>query len=424
MSNLLTPSESHAVQSFLSAMDYPDSNDMRNDSSEWPSYTGGAPTYVSDIPQVQQGREALAKATKDLMSLDAEDWNSASMMQQYPHQQYANFMPQQPSQYGYDMHNHPQSRTNPAHQQHQQHQRSHRNASFPFLSKQRPPHAAPPLTSSQSSPPPRSMHAQVHVSQSDSISSLHPLTHLAAQDPRGGSSLQYASMGSPPVTSSSTTNTYSYGGNSNLSSPPLPATVQRASGSPGASCGKRGPDSGSSFTPNKRSRPSPPSTSAAASVTNKATLLSPSQKKANHIQSEQKRRANIRRGYEALCETVPALREAIRLEEEAQNNRETGKVSKSKRGRRGKIDETTGEKIDGRAGPRSENIVLGKTIDYINDLLKDREALLERLERARSTIGPNHPSYSPSDPQPLWEREWKGGSGKDGDGDDEDEEDY
>ncbi len=54
------------------------------------------------------------------------------------------------------------------------------------------------------------------------------------------------------------------------------------------------------------------------------TLLSPSQKKANHIQSEQKRRANIRRGYEALCETVPALREAIREEEEAERNAASG----------------------------------------------------------------------------------------------------
>jgi hypothetical protein len=48
----------------------------------------------------------------------------------------------------------------------------------------------------------------------------------------------------------------------------------------------------------------------------KPALLSPSQKRANHIQSEQKRRANIRKGYEALTEAVPALREAIRAEEE------------------------------------------------------------------------------------------------------------
>ena len=59
------------------------------------------------------------------------------------------------------------------------------------------------------------------------------------------------------------------------------------------------------------SAPAPGSGAAA-----KGTLLSPSQKRANHIQSEQKRRANIRRGYEALCEVVPALREAIRAEEE------------------------------------------------------------------------------------------------------------
>ena len=60
------------------------------------------------------------------------------------------------------------------------------------------------------------------------------------------------------------------------------------------------------------SAPAPGSGAAA-----KGTLLSPSQKRANHIQSEQKRRANIRRGYEALCEVVPALREAIKQEEEA-----------------------------------------------------------------------------------------------------------
>jgi hypothetical protein len=99
----------------------------------------------------------------------------------------------------------------------------------------------------------------------------------------------------------------------------------------------------------------------------KATLLSPSQKKANHIQSEQKRRANIRRGYEALCETVPALREAIKEEEAmalaANDDSRSGGVAmkgRGKRGRgRGKLED--GEKIDGRAGPRSENVVLSKS---------------------------------------------------------------
>jgi hypothetical protein len=100
----------------------------------------------------------------------------------------------------------------------------------------------------------------------------------------------------------------------------------------------------------------------------------------------------------------------------------SGNGKKPKRGRRAKIDDGTGEKIDGRAGPRSENIVLGKTIEYIKELLKDRQDLLSRLERARSSLAPNHPSSKLSDPQPLWEREWKGGSGKEGEAEAEEEE--
>ncbi|KAH0585357.1 hypothetical protein H2248_008596 [Termitomyces sp. 'cryptogamus'] len=165
----------------------------------------------------------------------------------------------------------------------------------------------------------------------------------------------------------------------------------------------------------------------------KPALLTASQKKANHIQSEQKRRANIRRGYEALCECVPALREAIREEEEALavvNDNSTPKSSnaagkrKAKSAFKGRDGE---EKIDGRAGPRSENVVLSKTIDYINDLIDDRRALLARLHRARSSLPPGHPVLIPlrqqpssgdesregfdQDLTPLWEREWKGGHG-------------
>lgn len=60
---------------------------------------------------------------------------------------------------------------------------------------------------------------------------------------------------------------------------------------------------------------------------------------------------------------MPALREAIRLEEEAQlaSDGTNGTGKKPKRGRRAKVDDGSGEKIDGRAGPRSENIVLGKS---------------------------------------------------------------
>ncbi|KAI5116653.1 hypothetical protein M0805_004915 [Coniferiporia weirii] len=170
----------------------------------------------------------------------------------------------------------------------------------------------------------------------------------------------------------------------------------------------------------------------------KPTLLTPSQKKANHIQSEQKRRANIRRGYEALCDTVPALREAIRAEEEAQGQGQgaedaaaaaaKGKSKRKGRGKKGGID--TGEKIDGRAGPRSENVVLQKTIDYINDLLSERTALLGRLNRARSGLAPGHPALAPriDGALPMWERTWTGGSGNledaaDGGGADSDDED-
>ncbi len=44
--------------------------------------------------------------------------------------------------------------------------------------------------------------------------------------------------------------------------------------------------------------------------TGSTPTLTPEQKKLNHIISEQRRRASIRRGYELLCEEVPALRMA------------------------------------------------------------------------------------------------------------------
>ena len=97
----------------------------------------------------------------------------------------------------------------------------------------------------------------------------------------------------------------------------------------------------------------------------KPALLSASQKKANHIQSEQKRRANIRRGYEALCEVVPALREAIAAEErelaEQAAERENANGKGKKKGRAKRAMSENGEKLDGRAGPRSENVVLQKS---------------------------------------------------------------
>ncbi|KZP22799.1 hypothetical protein FIBSPDRAFT_738416 [Athelia psychrophila] len=169
----------------------------------------------------------------------------------------------------------------------------------------------------------------------------------------------------------------------------------------------------------------------------KPALLSSSQKKANHIQSEQKRRANIRRGYEALCEAVPALREAIALEDaqgppQAQADERRGGSASAKGKGKGKAGDDAGdkEKMDGRAGPRSENVVLQKTIDHIQDLLQDKSDLLARLHSARAHLPPHQQNQNQSPwgmgagagEMPLWERAWTGGVGA-GDDDDEGEDD-
>jgi len=70
-----------------------------------------------------------------------------------------------------------------------------------------------------------------------------------------------------------------------------------------------------------------------------------------------------------------------------------------------------GEKLDGRAGPRSESVVLQKTIEYMTDLLDKRQELLERLQAARSVLPPGHPALIPSSAERPWERIWNGGIG-------------
>jgi len=133
-----------------------------------------------------------------------------------------------------------------------------------------------------------------------------------------------------------------------------------------------------------------------------------------------------------LCETIPALREAIRLEEEAcshpnrnaaygngNGNGRSAAGSKGKKKARGRFGDD-GEKVDGRAGPRSENIVLQKTIDYVQDLLIDRKDLLARLHIARNSLARGHPLLLSDGREMLWEREWTGGEH---DADDEDEDD-
>jgi len=57
-------------------------------------------------------------------------------------------------------------------------------------------------------------------------------------------------------------------------------------------------------------------------------------------------------------------------------------------------------------------------------LLEERSSLLTRLQRARASLPPGHPALTALNPDPPWEREWKGGEGTfdpgDGDGDDGD----
>ena len=133
---------------------------------------------------------------------------------------------------------------------------------------------------------------------------------------------------------------------------------------------------------------------------------------------------------------MPALKEAIRKEEEEANAMlaSTGSGSARNAGRKKKTKNTNddGEKIDGRAGPRSENIVLQKSrehpcvstfcanpcilsaIDYIQELNATKDGLLHRLAQARGALPPGHPLLTPQgipnpatgQTVPLWEREW------------------
>ncbi|KAJ2928366.1 hypothetical protein H1R20_g8726, partial [Candolleomyces eurysporus] len=406
METLLTPTESLAFQSFLAAVD------TSHPPSDWATYASqfdpsSANRDDDDIilnslaPPPEN--ESLAKATKDLMSLDAVGWSDTSMMPPNQHQHQ-----QQPLMYDHQIQHHQQTQPLLTQPLHRQHSYSSVHEPFPFLN---PKGSNVPFQQQQQYPHP------------------HPL-----QQP----SLNLNHMNSPTTP----TDMFSFPQqHQQQQQQPHPSTHQPSipSTAPAAkrairSNSVRIPPSANPPVRQRRSSQSPRPSQGTA----KPALLSPSQKKANHIQSEQKRRANIRRGYEALCETVPALREAIREEEEEiqraaalaaaglANGGPKGKASGKKRAAKKKEVEEGGsgsgakDKIDGRAGPRSENVVLSKTIDYVNELLSERANLLARLQKARSALPPGHPSLTPLSPEPAWEREWKGGEGKFG-GEDEEE---
>ncbi|QRV75015.1 helix loop helix DNA-binding domain protein [Ceratobasidium sp. AG-Ba] len=156
------------------------------------------------------------------------------------------------------------------------------------------------------------------------------------------------------------------------------------------------------------------STAPGSAPREKPKLLSKDQKKKNHIHSEQKRRATIRKGYALLCDQVPSLRMAIAAAEADEAEQAADGDSRRRRRSRGRASTTDGERLDGRAGPRSESVVLVKTIDHLKDLLASRQELLTRVQEMRATgLGGDSP----------WERAWDGGTGlaPEDDGDEEDD---
>lgn len=171
----------------------------------------------------------------------------------------------------------------------------------------------------------------------------------------------------------------------------------------------------------------------------KPALLSAEQKKANHIASEQKRRAAIRQGYEALCTVVPSLKAAVEeFEERVKKLGGTGggRAGKKRRGSGGAAMagplsggiEVGGEKVDGRAGPKSEAVVLGKSqfsrisssrvranlvrcprkaVEHLRNLLTERQARLERLSSLYQLAEDSDVEIEGG--RRVWEEHWDGG---------------
>lgn len=355
---------------------------------EWAAFSASSASMYPD-----EDRQALTKATKDLMSLNTngnwDDPNDTSMLNRNP------VIPPH-----FDDHETHQQQSHLGQHQQPRYQQSYRvnsyssrHDSFPFLhtksqqQQQSQPmqfpiqhHPVSPLRtgspdSQQCSPiSPRSPY---DFPQQQQLHQAHtPQQQPQQQRPSG----RETSVGTRPKRSHTLPSTSPSFARPSFDSPykrqrlspseclptSTPATTSAGFSSPGRSSPNR---------PRQQQQPSKPN------------LLSVSQKKANHIQSEQKRRANIRRGYVALCETVPALREAIREEEEEEAERNaavdpnitavnvgaevrTNSAGKKRRCKKGAVvngkdlDDRDKEKIDGRAGPMSENMVLSKSMFF------------------------------------------------------------
>lgn len=302
--SLLTPSESRAFQSFLDAAAFPVDWSMQLEISH------------EHMPPAR-GKEALTKATKDLMSLDGDQWR-------YP------LGPYSPGE-------------SPGASVHSQQQAQSSSLTLLYSTRQQ-----------------KSL-----TNNADDAELANPLsTHLASSDSHSQLSqlpfYHVMNSAADPKRTRADPNSYDHSSSSSSSrQSPVDPLTSSAIARP-SSKAKRSPPPDAKLS-NKRHRPSIHrnlSDEAQLLPQNRMALLSPSQKKANHIQSEQKRRANIRRGYDALCETIPALREACQAEDE--QLLADGKAKGRRRGK-GKAKVDDGERVDGRAGPRSEYVVLSKS---------------------------------------------------------------
>ena len=402
MQSLLSQTESNAFQSFLSSMDY---TEDAIPADEWAAFSASSASMELSHPDEE--RQALTKATKDLMSLDTDgNWdhpNDASMMNRSP-VNLPHFDDHETHQQQSHLGQHQQHRYQPSYRVNSY---SSRHDSFPFLHtksqqhQQSQPihfpiqqHPVSPLRtgSPDSQRSPNSPRSPYGFSQQQQLHQAHMSQQQPQQQRRRGRETSVGTRPKRSHTLASTSPSYARPSfdspykRQRLSPSECPPTSAPGTTSAGFS------STGHSSSNRPRQQPSKPN------------LLSVSQKKANHIQSEQKRRANIRRGYAALCETVPALREAIREEEEAEKNVavdpnitavngisvgaevRTNSAGKKKRTKKGAVvdekdlDDKDKEKIDGRAGPMSENMVLSKSMHLIfQSFPKLTYNLLQRL---------------------------------------------
>lgn len=326
--SLLTPTEAISFQTFLSSVDYRESYNGPTP-AEWMLLHHGVRHPDDPEPSCPEAPK-LKKATLDLMSLDVSGTNGLPPPGLWQ-------------------------------------KSGHSKQSYPYpiqtdrtVSSDRPPlvienvrQIYPPHTSSNSPPsaglPLSSTTAPYPSTTPDILRSSPGRLPTRSSSKRSFDAVSSSAPSQPPA-STSYSSTTQRTKRSRQSTPPL----------------RRATDQ--SQSPTSSSSPQPVQTQESALSAARSQLLSASQKRANHIQSEQKRRANIRRGYEALCDTVPALREAIRKEEEEAAvllaNTGNGSARSAARKKKAKSTNDDGEKIDGRAGPRSENIVLQKSRDY------------------------------------------------------------